>query len=365
MYKPETILNQIAKQHGITILGQSRLKGMMLDMMPTAERKHINVLKRAIDEQIGGKLLEMQHDDPAVRQIKVNTLKEKFKNDNALDDTAYYIVDCFVYALGWNTPEKEFILPFKEIKIGDQIWADRNLDVSHFRNGDPIPEARTTNEWRKAEINKQPAWCYYDNDPENGKIYGKLFNYYAVNDPRCLAPDGWHVSYENDWNEQKNFIGGYIPGYYLKSKSGWADNGGGKDEFGFSALPGGARNSGCSFNWIGEQGYWWSSQGDSRKIARPYGLVSDVNFLIDAYFSYDQGYSVRCIKNLTPKINENQPAVFSENGFWKIIDYSATKGDEKYGMVPGVKYKLMIAQSDGQTKSGRSISKGDRYWFAI
>ena len=97
-------------------------------MMHTAERKHINVLKRAIDEQISTRLLEMQHDDPAVCQIKFNTLKDMFKNYNAFDDTTLYIVDCFVHALGWHKPEPDIILSFKEIKIGDQIWADRNLD---------------------------------------------------------------------------------------------------------------------------------------------------------------------------------------------------------------------------------------------
>jgi hypothetical protein len=70
-----------------------------------------------------------------------------------------------------------------QITIGNQIWSTKNLDVSNFRNGDIIPEAKTDEEWAKFGQEHQPAWCYYDNDPENGKMYGKLYNWYAVNQP--------------------------------------------------------------------------------------------------------------------------------------------------------------------------------------
>jgi uncharacterized protein (TIGR02145 family) len=81
----------------------------------------------------------------------------------------------------------------QQIKIGTQIWATRNLDASTFRNGDTIPEAKTDEEWKAAGNDKKPAWCYYNNDPANGKKYGKLYNYYAVKDKRGLAPEGWHI----------------------------------------------------------------------------------------------------------------------------------------------------------------------------
>ena len=90
------------------------------------------------------------------------------------------------------------------VKIGDQTWMSTNLNVSKFRNGDPIPEIKTEEEWINAGKNKQPAWCYYNNDPSNGSKYGKLYNWWAVKDPRGLAPEGWHIpssgefSYLND-----------------------------------------------------------------------------------------------------------------------------------------------------------------------
>ena len=72
----------------------------------------------------------------------------------------------------------------EEIKIGKQIWMKLNLDVEVFRNGDPIPHAKTDEEWVKAGEQKKPAWCYYKNAGIYGEKYGKLYNWYAVNDPR-------------------------------------------------------------------------------------------------------------------------------------------------------------------------------------
>ena len=83
---------------------------------------------------------------------------------------------------------------YKSVRIGDQEWMTRNLDVDRFRNGDLISNIESDKEWEEAGENGQPAWCYYDNDPEYGKKYGKLYNWYAVNDPRVLAPQGWHIA---------------------------------------------------------------------------------------------------------------------------------------------------------------------------
>jgi hypothetical protein len=73
---------------------------------------------------------------------------------------------------------------YESVIIGNQEWMTRNLDVPRFRNGDLIPHIESKEEWEEAGENGQPAWCYYDNNPENGKKYGKLYNWHAVNDPR-------------------------------------------------------------------------------------------------------------------------------------------------------------------------------------
>jgi uncharacterized protein (TIGR02145 family) len=148
------------------------------------------------------------------------------------------------------------------VKIGNQVWTSENLNVDHYRNGDQIPEAKTAQEWINASKNKQGAWCYYDNNPAYGLKYGKLYNWYAVNDPRGLAPEGWHISSTNDWVVLLKFICGNEAvsispfnryphndswnnhfnlklNMAIKTKYGWQSNG--NDSFGFKALPGAQR----------------------------------------------------------------------------------------------------------------------------
>jgi uncharacterized protein (TIGR02145 family) len=91
--------------------------------------------------------------------------------------------------------DPKFTTNLKSVVIGTQTWTTENLNVSTFRNGDPIPEVKTNEEWITADNNKQPAWCY----PEEGGRFGKLYNYYAVNDPRGLAPFGWHIPTIAEW----------------------------------------------------------------------------------------------------------------------------------------------------------------------
>ena len=85
-----------------------------------------------------------------------------------------------------------------EVKFGNQIWMRDNLNVEVFSNGDTILEAQSQEEWNLAGANKTPAWCSYNSDSKNDTIYGKLYNWYAVNDSRKLAPKGWHVPSENE-----------------------------------------------------------------------------------------------------------------------------------------------------------------------
>ena len=102
------------------------------------------------------------------------------------------------------------------VTIGTQEWMTKNLDVSTFRNGDPIPEAKTDEEWKKADEEGLPAWCYYDNDTANGAKYGKLYNWYAVNDSRGLATVGYHIPSDAEWTKLIDFLG-YYNGNNMKS----------------------------------------------------------------------------------------------------------------------------------------------------
>ena len=160
--------------------------------------------------------------------------------------------------LALTLPLLMLIAPFlfaQTVTIGSQVWMTKNLDVSKFRNGDIIPEAKTEEEWKSAGDNEQPAWCYYNNDPKNGVKFGKLYNWYAVIDPRGLAPRGYHIPTDAEWALLTDYLGGEdIAGTKMKSTSGWSENGNGTNTSGFSGLPGGT-----SLSSIGQNGYWWSS----------------------------------------------------------------------------------------------------------
>jgi uncharacterized protein (TIGR02145 family) len=175
----------------------------------------------------------------------------------------------------------------------------KNLDVSNFRNGDPIPEAKTNEEWVKAGENEQPAWCYYDNNPANGAKYGKLYNWYAVNDSRGLAPTGYHIPSDAEWTTLENFLGGDA-GKKMKSTNGWNDQGNGTNSSGFNGLPGGLRSfNGAkkSFGSIGYFGFWWSSteSGTGTAWMRDLDCING-NVTRRDYFK-PIGFSVRCLRD--------------------------------------------------------------------
>lgn len=129
---------------------------------------------------------------------------------------------------------------YKTVKIGAQEWLAENLNTERFRNGDLIPQAKTVEEMKTYSNAKEPAWCYYNFDPKNGKIYGKLYNGYAIDDSRGLAPKGWHVPSNDEFILLVEQLGGKETARFkLKSKSGWAKGGNGTNSSGFSALPGG------------------------------------------------------------------------------------------------------------------------------
>ena len=107
------------------------------------------------------------------------------------------------------------------VVIGTQTWMSKNLNVDRFRNGDLIRHAVSASEWEDAGGNGQAAWCYYENKPENGDDYGKLYNWYAVNDSRGLCPTGWHVPSDKEWTTLENDLGSSAAGGKLKSTTGW------------------------------------------------------------------------------------------------------------------------------------------------
>jgi uncharacterized protein (TIGR02145 family) len=199
---------------------------------------------------------------------------------------------------------------YATVTIGTQVWMQRNLNVDRYRNGDPIPHVSDPAQWAGLTTG---AWCYYNNDQAMGAIYGKLYNWYAVNDPRGLAPAGWHVPSDEEWKTlaialgmsqseaDQNGFRGTDEGGKLKedSTAHWfAPNMGATNSSGFTALPASYRYTDGTFSTsMGDQGYWWSSSEYSTAGARNRGLFSKEAGVLRTWYYKHSGISVRCIRD--------------------------------------------------------------------
>jgi uncharacterized protein (TIGR02145 family) len=151
------------------------------------------------------------------------------------------------------------------------VWMKKNLDVEKYNNGEPILQCTTVEEWKLAAEQGQGAWCYYDFDSSKGTKYGKLYNWYAVNDPRGLAPVGWHIPSKEEFETLIECFGGKdLAGGKLKDKGTIESNDGlwkrhttssvGTNESGFTGLPGGfwSKLGTNTFQNLSKYGYWWT-----------------------------------------------------------------------------------------------------------
>ena len=185
---------------------------------------------------------------------------------------------------------------YKTLKIGEQEWMAENLNVSHYRNGDIIRQMQNDTEWTKFTTG---GWCYYQNGSANVKTYGKLYNWYAVNDIRGLAPKGWHIASDKEWIQLIDYLGGEeTAGGKLKASILWEiPNEDASNESGFSALPGGMRLYNGYLFGIGYYACFWSSSEDGNSNAWNRYLGNESS-KVNRYSNYKQdGMSVRCVKD--------------------------------------------------------------------
>lgn len=192
------------------------------------------------------------------------------------------------------------------VTIGTQTWSSKNLDVATYRNGDPIPQVTDSTQWANLTTG---AWCWYNNDSAMyAATYGKLYNWYAVNDPRGLAPQGWHVPTVAEWNKLTKFIDpsadttqccSNVARTAMKSTTGWNNNnsGNGTNSSGFSGLPGGNRNVNGKFSSVGYLGGWWSASAYDTAYAWYRGLGYANSNIARGYLNKTSGFSVRVVKD--------------------------------------------------------------------
>jgi uncharacterized protein (TIGR02145 family) len=198
------------------------------------------------------------------------------------------------------------------VHIAKQIWMSKNLNVSTFRNGDTIIQAESKDDWLKAAKDSTPAWCYYNNDSIKGNIFGKLYNWYAVNDKRGLAPNGWRIPDEKDFNDLVVILGKNYESQ-LASKQYWIGNWGNNNS-GFNSLPGGIRSK-IGFGSLNTSTFYWTLNSFNKEKANAFSINAGASGIV---FYYDEkenkgsyisiktpgivtlpkldGLSVRCIK---------------------------------------------------------------------
>ena len=187
------------------------------------------------------------------------------------------------------------------VQIRSQCWIQSNLKVSRYRNGDNISNNTENTAWSQTSTG---AWCNYSNSSANDALYGKLYNWYAVNDSRGLCPTGWHVPSDGEWKTLTEFLGGES-GAALKSTATQPTPGGWIAQYpvvtnssGFTGLPGGDRASGGGFGDLGYTANWWSSSDAGsryawfRYLGYPYapGGRNNNDF-------HQSGFSVRCVRD--------------------------------------------------------------------
>jgi len=202
---------------------------------------------------------------------------------------------------------------YKTVLIGDQCWFAENLRTTTYRNGDAIPAGLTDGDWSSTTSGATAVYgegssdCYnYSPDidacdeTQSMAEYGRLYNWYAVDDARSLCPSGWHVPTDGEWTDLENHISSQgfsgAEGNALKSTYGWDNGGNGTDDFGFSALPGGLRISYGDFFGAGDFGLWWSSSPSGGNA-----WLRVLEYLSSGIFRENYvprfGFSVRCLRD--------------------------------------------------------------------
>jgi len=206
---------------------------------------------------------------------------------------------------------------YQTVKIGDQWWMAENLRVTHYRNGskletvtpgsgtwaspggDVIPNVTDNAAWSALSTG---AYCNYNNDEDNADTYGRLYNWYAVADSRELAPVGWHVPSDAEWQTLVGFLGGdQVAGGALKEAgtAHWLSPNTGTDQVDFAALPGGYRLIQGGFQGLGENALFWSSTEDEENTSFAwYRPLHNSSSVINRFSDSKQiGESVRCVRD--------------------------------------------------------------------
>lgn len=187
---------------------------------------------------------------------------------------------------------------YHTVTIGTQTWMVENLNTTKYRNGDPIPNITDDTEWKNLTSG---AYCDYINTPDPSGPFGRLYNWFAVNDSRNIAPNGWHIPTDDEWTILTTYLGGEdAAGNKLKEAGSfyWGDdNTRATNETGFTALPGGFREPNGTYGAMYVGGWWWSSTEYSDTIAWIRYMHTALLYVVHDYSTKGNGYSIRCLRD--------------------------------------------------------------------
>ncbi len=187
---------------------------------------------------------------------------------------------------------------YQTVRIGNQWWMAENLKVTHYRNGDTIPNVTDNTAWAGLTTG---AYCEYNNDLNNVDPYGRLYNWFAAHDSRNIAPAGWHVPSDAEWQTLVDYLGGgTVAGGKMKEigTAHWFDpNSGATNESAFTGLPGGCRFDNGNCGNLGRYAYFWSSVEYYSEASYLLNLFynSPGVYLTDMYKRC--GLAIRCVKD--------------------------------------------------------------------
>lgn len=263
-----------------------------------------NKFAKAMEDSLTRSLIkDLDSTGRAYRNSEIEEFTGQQVNDPVSPDLPFKLFGADNYSYD-NCQEEIFDVrdgqKYQVVCIGDQVWMAENL-----RYSSNITQI-TDNEswmalWNGGNPIEQPAWCHYNNDPANDAVYGKLYNWHAVNTGQ-LCPAGWHIPTDEEWGELISYLGGRTQaGGKMKSTSGWnPPNANASNSSGFSAFPGGIRSIGDGqFYELGINGYWWSSTTWNNSDLQAYmvRLTSNTGFADRTDANKLGGMSCRCVKD--------------------------------------------------------------------
>ena len=222
---------------------------------------------------------------------------------------------CDVYSCG--NPVSYQGYDYMTFFIAQQCWFAENLRNENYKNGDAILNNLSYYDWVNTTSGAFTVYGWEDDncsaflpgvcDESQSLVeYGRLYNWYAVDDPRGLCPVGWHVPTDAEWMTLEISLGlsateandegyrGTDQGTQMKATPSNNPGWNGSNSSGFTGLPGGFRSWG--FNNGGWSGKWWSSsQNGSRAWSR--GLCQDNGFIERTKDFPMYGCSIRCVQD--------------------------------------------------------------------